>query len=81
MTTSTKTETKTFTICYSIRSTYIVEVERDANITKDELLNSITKDELIDGEGSGDWDALKDAWREGDVNGIFDENSDDAFSN
>jgi hypothetical protein len=80
MTTSTKTETKTFSIFYRVVSDYIVEVERDANITEDELLKSITKDELLTGEESGGWDGLKHAWREGDTSCI-NIDGDDAFSN
>jgi hypothetical protein len=81
MTTSTKTETKTFYVSYRVVSYFGVYVERDANITQEELIKSITKDELFTGEADGEWDGLKDAWREGDVSYIRNEDGDDAFSN
>jgi hypothetical protein len=79
MTTSTKTETKQFYISYCVVSSFGLYVERDANITKEELLESITRDDLHTGEADGEWDGLKDAWREGCVNCIYDEGGNDAF--
>ena len=78
--TATKTDTKTFTIRYIVTGYYDVEVERPADITKEELLNSVDRDELMSGEENSDsaWDNLKAAWREGDAD-IYDEDWDLLF--
>ena len=57
---------KTFVVRYPVTTYYAVEVERDDNITENELLESITREELMKGEAQEDcaWDTLKDAWRE-----------------
>lgn len=61
MTTATK---QTYTLRYSVPTTYVVEVERDAGIDEKTLLSSITRDELEEAtEGEDAWDSLKQAWR------------------
>ncbi len=61
MTTTTK---QTYTLHYSVSTTYVVEVERDADISEEALLSSITRDELAQAtEGEDVWGNLKEAWR------------------
>jgi hypothetical protein len=75
------TELKTFQVSYRVVSYYDIQVERPANITEEELIASITRDEALGGNGeeSGGWDGLKEAWRTQDVSLILDEDGDQAF--
>ena len=62
---STETGTKKFTINYPMTVYVVVEVERPANITEEDLLASITKDDLANApvNDSNSWDSLKEEWR------------------
>lgn len=75
---------KTFIVRYPVVTYCAVEVERDENITEEELLASITRDDLAAGESQDDcaWDSLKAAWREADAECyVYDEDDcyEDAF--
>ena len=69
MTNATAPETKTFIVRYPVTSYHEVEVERDANITEEALLESVTRDDLMRGDtdDSGAWDSLKSSWRDSDA--------------
>ena len=80
MTNATETKTKTFTIHYPVTLYTLVSVERDANISEEELLASISKDDLVNGseDDDGAWEDLKCVWRDatpGDLT-ITDEDGD-----
>jgi len=61
---TTATTKQTYTLHYSVSTTYVVEVERDADISEEALLSSITRDELEEAvEGEDMWGNLKEAWR------------------
>ena len=79
MTTATKTETKEFILCYKVPCYTRVTVTRPANITEQELIDSITRDEMADCEEFGSWDDLKEAWRDQSVVEIMDSNYDTVF--
>ena len=70
--------TKEFIIRYETTTYTYVSVERDANITEKELLDSITRTELDAGsyEDDGVWDQLKEAWRSAEP-GMFSITDDD----
>ena len=58
------TATKEFTIQYIFNSYCTVEVERPADISEKELLESVTREDLAAGDSQeGGWDDLKEAWR------------------
>ena len=80
MTTSTATQTKTFLVRYPVTTYHAVEVERDTNISEEDLLKSITRTELTAGERQDDcaWDSLKSSWREGDAE-VFVYDEDDCY--
>ena len=69
MTQATATKTKTFIVRYPVTTYVAVEVERDANISEEELLRSISRDDLSKGETQDDcaWDSLKSSWRDADA--------------
>ena len=66
-------DTRTYQVSFMVNSYWNVFVDRPADITREELLNSITRDDLTSGDESGGWDGLKEAWRNGDVSLILDE--------
>ncbi len=76
---TTPTETKTFTVSYRVVSYYDIQVERPADITEEDLIASINRDDLSDGEETGGWDGLKEAWRNSDVSLILDEDGEQVF--
>ena len=58
------TATKEFTIQYIFNSYCTVEVERPADISEKDLLESVTREDLTAGDSQeGGWDDLKEAWR------------------
>jgi hypothetical protein len=69
-----KTEDKTFVVSYRIVSTHQVTVTRPADITEDELIESITSDDIANGEPMMGWDDVKEAWSQETIDGIYDEN-------
>tara|TARA_Y100000766_G_C18663054_1_gene486180 strand:+ start:323 stop:553 length:231 start_codon:yes stop_codon:yes gene_type:complete len=75
---TTATATKTFRVAYSCTFYYDVEVERPADITEEELIESISLEEFRTGEDSG-YNGVKEAWREKSVSLILDENGESAF--
>ena len=79
MTNATATK-KTFIVRYPVVTYHAVEVERDANITEEELLDSISKSDLMAGEAQDDcaWDSIKSAWREGEAD-IYVYDEDDCY--
>ena len=70
--------TAEFTIRYELKSYWYVTVDRDPNITEEDLLASIDKDELLSGEENSDsaWDELKDAWANAGVGELYITNAD-----
>ena len=53
--------TKTFILRYPISVTYSIQVERDENISLEDLLSSVTKEDLLDGSVSDvEWGDVKD---------------------
>ena len=72
--------TKTFIVRYPVVTYHAVEVERDATISEQALLESITRQDLVEGEAQNDcgWDSLKSSWREGDAE-VFVYDEDDCY--
>ena len=75
--------TRTYRIQYPVTIYIEVSVVRPVDISEKDLLESVTRQELANGEDISDaWDGLKDAWREGNVSLILDEEGEDIeFSN
>lgn len=74
--------TRTYQVSYEVKSYFDVYVERPADISKDELLNSITRDEARTAERSGDGDDVLSAIRSKSVSLILDDEGEEIeFSN
>ena len=69
-------DTRTYNVSYEVTCYFDVYVERPADISKDELLDSITRDEIRGAERSGDGDDVLEAWRSKSVSLILDEEGD-----
>ena len=66
-------DTRTYQVSFLVHTYHDVYVERPVDITEDELLASISRDDMANGEPSGGWDEVKEAWREKRVSLILDE--------
>ena len=75
-------DTRTYQVSYEVTSYFDVYVERPADISKDELLESITRNEASTAERSGDGDDVLSAIRSKNVSLILDEEGEEVvFSN
>ena len=79
MTTATATETKTFIVRYLVTTIHSVAVERPADITEEDLRDSITGEEVSEGDCEVGWDDVKEAWRQDNVDAIYDKDYNKAF--
>ena len=66
-------DTRRFNISYAVTAYFDIYVDRPADISEDDLLNSITRDEARTAERSGDGDDVLEAVRSKSVSLILDE--------
>ena len=69
-------EDVSYTIQIPVQTSITVTVEGKGGMTREEICDAITRQHLADSEGEMTWDDVKDAWRDGDIEGyiIEDEN-------
>lgn len=69
-------EDVSYTIQIPVQSYVVVTIDGKGGMTREEICDAVTRTDLGNSEGEITWDDVKDAWREGDIEGyiIEDEN-------
>ena len=68
-----------YTVSYNVGMYYDVTVERPADMSPKEIIESITRDEVASGNLEGGWDEVKEAWRNDTVSLIYDQDGNQVY--